>query len=264
MKQRGFALLAVLWVVAILGGALLVAGHDTRAGLAIGRNRAALVRGRWAAEACGEIARAHVEDRARDPVVDLGRRVHCRWRVEDPGGRLNVNEAPVRVLERLFVITGADPASAELTARTLGDRRAQGVFTSLEDVAEVPGFPSASLPFLATEGPRAVSAAVADATVLAALPGMTAETAHAIVGRRFARRPIADLDELSGLVSPAARAELAAHHLDLRALLAFAPVELRVVAEGWVGDTLTPPVVRLELFVIRNAGRLNVVRRRLS
>src|SRR5690242_19582959 len=55
MNRRGFALLAVLWVLtaltALVGTGLLVArfGADTT------RNRVLLARAEWAREACGEI-----------------------------------------------------------------------------------------------------------------------------------------------------------------------------------------------------------------
>jgi len=55
MNRRGFALLAVLWVLtaltALTGAGLLVA----RLGSETTRNRSLLARAEWAREACGEI-----------------------------------------------------------------------------------------------------------------------------------------------------------------------------------------------------------------
>src|SRR5580765_6652406 len=103
MSRRGFALLAVLWVItalsALSGAGLLVA----RLGSVTTRNRVLLTRAEWAREACGEILLARF---AEDPSVryvsqvELGRGTWCRVSVEDPSSRVNLNTVDRSVLER--------------------------------------------------------------------------------------------------------------------------------------------------------------------
>src|SRR6266581_4145924 len=81
MSRRGFALLAVLWVLtaltALTGAGLIVA----RLGSETTRNRLLLARAEWAREACGEILIARF---AVDPTIrvlnaiDLGRGTWCQ------------------------------------------------------------------------------------------------------------------------------------------------------------------------------------------
>src|SRR5258705_9367940 len=96
MNRRGFALLAVLWVLtaltALTGAGVLVA----RLGSETTRNRVLLARAEWAREACGEILSARF---AADPTtrklepIDLGGGTWCRASVDDPAARLNLNTA---------------------------------------------------------------------------------------------------------------------------------------------------------------------------
>jgi type II secretory pathway component PulK len=56
--RRGFALLAVLWVIVGLSAILLAAGAAARQSVGAADNRARLTRGRWAAEECAARVRA--------------------------------------------------------------------------------------------------------------------------------------------------------------------------------------------------------------
>src|SRR2546423_7608128 len=96
MSRRGFALLAVLWV---LTGVVVLAGAGfavARTGSLTTRNRVLLARADWAREACVEILLSrYAQDaavRRLDP-VNLGRGSWCAAALEDPAAKLNVNLA---------------------------------------------------------------------------------------------------------------------------------------------------------------------------
>src|SRR5881628_3213482 len=128
MTQRGFALLAVLWVItaltALTGAGLVVArlGADTT------RNRVLLARAEWAREACGEILQARF---ATDPSIrtiepiDLGRGTWCRAALDDPAAKLNLNTADREALVRLFAAAGVDSTIAD---SVVGARRVGAIY----------------------------------------------------------------------------------------------------------------------------------------
>src|SRR5437763_1728769 len=74
-SRRGFALIAVLWVITALAALLGVALATTRLGTLTTRNRVLLARDRWAAEACLAIAAARWADHqlADTATIELGR-----------------------------------------------------------------------------------------------------------------------------------------------------------------------------------------------
>ena len=124
MSRRGFALLAVLWVItaltALTGAGLLVA----RIGSTTTRNRVLLARAEWAREACGEILLARfaadASVRALEP-VDLGRGTWCRASIDDPSGKVNLNTADRDVLARLFAQVAVEVAvGVAVAVATLG------------------------------------------------------------------------------------------------------------------------------------------------
>jgi type II secretory pathway component PulK len=137
MSRRGFALLAVLWVLtaltALTGAGLLVA----RLGSETTRNRVLLARAEWAREACGEIllARFAADPSAHvlDP-IDLGRGTWCRASLDDPAARLNLNTADRDALVSLFKTVGVQPAIAE----SVIVRRARGTLYDLRPVSTRP------------------------------------------------------------------------------------------------------------------------------
>jgi hypothetical protein len=90
---------------------------------------------------------------------------------------------------------------------------------------------------------------------------MTAEAVDRVMARRALGRPVTSLDELSGLLSPPARAALLARYADLARLTVFAPSRLIVTAEGWrEGDA---PRATIEIVAVPLVERLAVIRRRV-
>jgi type II secretory pathway component PulK len=258
MNSRGFALLAVLWVVtaltALTGAGLLVArvGHETT------RNRALLARAEWAREACGEIlqARFAIDPSVRaTPSIDLGRGTWCRASLEDPASRLNLEKADDAALVQLFRAAGFQPAVAE---SAIAMRRRATIY----DLTEIPGVDSAAAtrlaPFLTTRGTGVVNVAVAPPEVLRLLPGMTEETVLVLLGRRSGR-PFQSADELAGALSRGSRATLLSSYAEFVRSASFAPSQLIARIEGGVRGTSI--VSRATLTVVPVPGRLAVIRR---
>ncbi len=258
MNRRGFALLAVLWVLtaltALTGAGLLVA----RLGTETTRNRMLLARAEWAREACGEIllARFAIDPTIRelDP-IDLGRRTWCRASLDDPGARLNLNTVDRQALVQLFTAVGVGRALAE----SVIVRRARG---TVYDLLQVPGLDSTVAahlaPFATVRGTGAVNINSAPREVLRTLPGMTEEGVFLLSSRR-ALQPVHSADELAGLLSPSARTVFLASYAEFVRAAVFDPPQLIATLEGGVRGT--PIVARATLTTVPVPGRLAVIRR---
>ncbi|HET7603433.1 MAG TPA: hypothetical protein VFK36_10490, partial [Gemmatimonadales bacterium] len=110
--RRGFALLTVLWLVALLGGVtsgiLVLVRREER----ISANRGALMRVQWAESACLAILQARYSgypDVRRVDSMDLGRGVWCRATVTDLAARVNLNLASGAILR---AVLGSDSLAA--------------------------------------------------------------------------------------------------------------------------------------------------------
>src|SRR5438874_2686509 len=103
MNRRGFALIAVLWVLTALTAVVGLSLAATRLGQQVTGNRVTLTRGRWAAEACLAItqARWNQEKLGDTTTIDLGRETRCVWEVRDPTASLNVNTVDGEILRNL-------------------------------------------------------------------------------------------------------------------------------------------------------------------
>jgi type II secretory pathway component PulK len=258
MSRRGFALLAVLWVMtaltALTGAGMIVA----RLGSETTRNRVLLARAEWARDACGEIllARFAADPSVRaTPVIDLGRGTWCRASLADPAGSLNLNTAHDSALIRLFTDVGIQRAVAE-SAVAMGRR------ATIYDVAQIPGLDSALAKrlaaFVTTRGTGVVNVSVAPLEVLRLLPGMTEEAVLVLMGRRTNRR-FQSADELAGALSRSGRAMLLNSYAEFVRSAAFAPPQLIATLEGGIRGT--PIVSRATLTVVPVPGRLAVIRR---
>ncbi len=258
MNRRGFALLAVLWVLtaltALTGAGLLVA----RVGTETTRNRMLLARAEWAREACAEIllARFAVDPTFRDLApIDLGRRTWCRVSLDDPAARLNLNAADRQAIVQLFRAMGVEQALAE----SVIVRRARG---TLYDVKQVPGVDSSVAArltsFVTTRGTGVVNANAAPAAVLRTLPGMTEEGVFLLTSRR-AQRPLHSADELAGLLSRSSRTVFLASYAEFVRAAVFDPPQLVATIIGGVRGT--PIIARATLTVVPVPGRLAVIRR---
>lgn len=251
MTQRGFALLATLWVLTALTAMAGVALGVARIGSQATRNRILLARAGWAREACVEIllARYAQDTRVREvPVTDLGRGTWCRARLEDPGAKLNVNEASEAMLSGAVGSLLPD----------LMERRRLGPLT---DIAEVPGLERYA-DILTTRGTGVVSINAAPAKVLRVVPGLSEEAVRLIVERRASGRLLQSADELAGTLSSPGRRVLLAQYMEFIRAATFVPPQLVAVVEGGVSGT--PIVARATLTVVPVPERLAVIRREVE
>ncbi len=129
-RERGFALLAVLWLVAALAALAMAGTAAARVAGAATMNRVVLARARWAAEGCLAAVRATLDSvvRANQPLaafdgdtVYFATSARCWSRVveDDEDGRVNLNTAPAPALAAL-------PGFGEEAVRVVLERRAFG------------------------------------------------------------------------------------------------------------------------------------------
>lgn len=282
MSRRGFALLTVLWLLALLGMLAAACAALARRGAETTHNRAVLTRAGWALEACVEILLARYAD---DPTahsvdtVDLGREAWCRLSLEDEAAKLDLNLADERALR---VVLGSDslvdalmdwrdaddqprPLGAEAGwYRTEGRRLPRNA--PLADVAELAylrGFDSASVmraeSFLTSSGREQINLNTAPSTVLATLPGASDEMVGVVLRRRVLGRPLANAAELLSLLTPPARESIENRYDDFLARAIFETQRLSATAEGGVRGSRLVSRARLTLVVA--PGRLAVTRR---
>lgn len=221
-RERGFALLAVLWSVALLAllGARLVAGARAEAQLAAA----------WCATAEAEAAAA---SGVREAMFRLraggapaepgpgGLAFHSRIGTAEvavvaasPRGLVNPNTAPPALLAALLEQTGLPPTAAAAALRALLSWRAAAPVQHLTELALLPGMDEAALavlrPWLSLFNPGAVEAPLAPPAVRRALarsgaqqeaagedPGPLAEVsalASLPGGGRFLRRAVLRLE----------------------------------------------------------------------
>jgi type II secretory pathway component PulK len=258
MNDRGFALLAVLWVLTALTALTSAGMIVARVGGQTTRNRVLLARAEWAREACGEILKARF---ARNPAIraldsiDLGRGTWCRASLGDPAAQLNLNSARRDELEQLVVTIRIPRGIAD----SIIAQRRQGM---IHDIRQVRGLDSAELHRLAqlltTRGTGVVNVNAAHPEVLRLLPGMTEEAVRLILNRR-SNRPLQSADELAAALSRSTRELLLRSYPEFIRSSVFTPQQLIAVLEGGVrGSSI---VTRATLTTVPVSGRLAVIRR---
>ena len=210
--QRGVALLIVLWMLLLMS--LLAAAFvtTTRSDLAIARNATESVRARTLADA--GITRAAIALSESDP--------RLRWRADGTSyrwafaggavtiaivgeiGKIDLNAAPIEVLESLFRYAGAGDAAADIAQAVLDRRQAQpGAETSADDGAAIdpnePGFAAIDdLGGVSGMTAPLLHAVLPLVTVLSAVPTIDPNTAPRDV---LLALPGADPDEIDAFVS---------------------------------------------------------------
>ncbi len=265
-RQRGFALLAVLWTVTALTVLAGVSVTVARLGSETTRNRLLLARAGWAREACAEILLArYAQDlsvRVLD-TTDLGRGTWCRAGLEDEGGKLNVNLATPDALRAVLRAQVRDSLAADSVVERIVQRRRQVPLVDLRELALLPGLDSSLVAdlvaVLTARGPGTIDVNAASSPVLATLPGMTDEAVAVITERRSSGRPVTTPDELAQLVSPNARAALYGAYPDFARAATFSPRAFVGVVEG--GIRRSPLTARLTMTLVPTTGRLAVIRR---
>lgn len=220
--QRGIALVAVLWIVAILALIAAVFLRETRSGLALARNLAEEAKAEALAEA--GVNRAMLVLLGLDDTIpwrvdggsfsfDLGGG-SVRVTLQDEGGKIDLNRAADAVLQGLFTSVGVAPDQAQRLADAVADFRDADDLRRLNG-AEDPDYAAAGLPVDAKDGPfaaveelqqvlgmteslyrsvaplitvysprRDVNIATAPAAVLRSLPYLSADRVNAILDQR--------------------------------------------------------------------------------
>jgi general secretion pathway protein K len=280
--ERGFALITVLWLLALLGA--LTAGLLTtvRREQHLAENRIALERGAWAMEGCLAILEARYQHdsaiRAVDS-TDLGQGSWCRAEVSDLGGRINVNSAPDGLLAAALgsdtlVAAVLDWRDPDTLARPGGAERSwyaahgrepprDGPFESVRELRLVRGLERASVaaldPLFTVDGDGRVNPYLLPDGLLRALPGFGAATALAIRGVGSAGQRATSLDQFIGTLPPSSRTGIAAAYPALSSLLVFQPawLEIRFEARAPPNDIIS----RMRVLAVPLEGRLAIVAR---
>lgn len=283
MSRRGFALITVLWVTAILSAVVGTSLGAARTGGETSRNRIVLTRGGWAREACLEILfsrHSRAASMRTMDTVDLGRGAWCRAELTDPAAKLDLNLASPDALRKVLgndsladaLLDWRDPDDLE---RSLGAENAwyqtanrriprNGPLAAIEELRSIRGFDSLRVARLGTlltvEGQRELNLNAAAPELLATLPGLSPEGVSLIMARRRAGQPIQGSDQLLALLSPQSRSALLQSYQEFTRVALYAPPRLVAVVEGGVrGATL---LSRASITVVPVAGRLAVIRRR--
>lgn len=292
--RRGFALLAVLWVIAGLSALALGIALAGRQAVAAARNRQDLAHAEWRAKECAEQARAVIADTlARGGWAVLDRVVHaatstrsdCAVTMRAAGARLDVNSATPEVIGTLLgqldvpaprrdsmVDALLDWRDVDDVVRPLGAESAwyaargrplprNGPLADIRELHFVRGFESfAALDTLLDVDDARVPLGQAPAAVLAALPGIGGEAAARIMQLRARGDPIADVSALAAQLSPGARDELLARYADLAGKVVSEPDAWILTVSATRG---TPAVTAvLELRLVRSGTRAAIVRHR--
>ncbi len=130
VRQRGMALLGVLWtgvILALLAGGVL---DVSRGDLDLARNQADGARAELAAEAAAEIAILGVLQGGEDAIREDGAvyawafdDAEVRVQVLSESGRIDLNNADEELLTALFVLAGADADAARALSHAVIDFR---------------------------------------------------------------------------------------------------------------------------------------------
>ena len=192
MRQRGFALLPVLWASVLLALVAAAVATAMRAETGIARVQRSQAEGRAIADAAIHlaIARLMAADATQHPRLDGSPLVilfddqPVLLRLQDETGKVDLNLAAAPVLRRYFdVALGGDPLAEALATQVLERRRpgpGRQRFLSVAELALLPGVTPALLAQLAPgltvysqqPGPDPATAVPG---ALLALPGMTPE-----------------------------------------------------------------------------------------
>jgi general secretion pathway protein K len=201
----------------------------------------------------------------------------CTVRLEAAGTRLDMNAASEEMLERLFVALGLNDSAPSLASALADWRDSDDVphplgaerdwyvaqrrelprnapLADIRELARVRGFETLrTLDSVLTAEPGRVSLATASATVLRAVPGITAESADEIVSLQRSGTPVGDVSAIVGLVSRSSADSIRAHYADVARVTTPDPDAWLLTASATIG---APPVtVTLTHRLLRDAKR---------
>jgi general secretion pathway protein K len=285
MNRRGFALLAVLWVLAALAASLASVLRLARQEHMAVLNRMSLMRGRWAGEACEAILRARFAQDSRSTstdTVDLGRGSWCIATLEDPQALINLNHADRETLRRalnsdslaaaILDWRDADSLPSNLGAERPWYRRQvrpvprDGELAAVRELRLVRGLegePDSQLNRLFTVlGSGQINLNTASASVLRALPLLDDQIVARIEKTRASGRRFQGFEGFLAALDPASRQRLALQGRDLAPFVTFTAIRLVVRVRG--GVVGSPAVFRTIIEVVPSGIRLAVISRALE
>lgn len=162
-RQRGAALLMVLWLLILLAGLVSVFAFTARVEAIQGSALRAQVAGRLAAEAGIELAALRMAD--SDPQrrwYPDGRPQAFRFegydievRVQDESGKVDLNAADTSLLAALLIALDVEPERAQQLAGAIQDWRDPDSLTAIGGGAEDRDYGAAGLPYGARDRPFA-------------------------------------------------------------------------------------------------------------
>jgi type II secretory pathway component PulK len=183
--RRGFALLAVLWVVVAIAALAAGAVEHARADATVTGGSVARMRARWAAEGCLAVTQARM-----DATLSAGQPFSASFR------------------DTLHFADGAACRAEDLdpTARILRDSTSAAISRRLDSALIASGLDTAqSDTFFTRYGDGRINLNAAPAAVIGLLPGIGPEALRVIATARSWNRPINDLPDLAARLSAAAR-----------------------------------------------------------
>lgn len=282
-RRRGFALITVLAVMAIVSGLALSASIIGRDAFHAERNRIALEQSWWRAAGCMARARVSMDQGLAAVVAEPGGQTRV-WRsldrvvaqsslmpasgcvvsVEAVGARIDVNAVSADALDRLFAAMGLSDDATTLRTALLERRATDTVpLPDIRALARTHGFETLA-PFaavLSTE-PGRICIIKASATVLAAVPGFTPAVVQRILDMRAQGEPLNDLLQLVDGVPASDAAEMFAHYPEIARLTTIDPDAWVITARGAAsGDTAN--IIALQERVVRNGARVSVMQTRV-
>jgi general secretion pathway protein K len=214
-RERGVALVVVLWGLALVAVAVIAIGLAGRSQTLLARNAVENARARLAAEAGVQLglrrllaAAAQGGIRSFDGTPETwksGDGADVAVAIRDEGGKIDLNEAPPELLAGLAVASGAPPVEAQRIACAIVERRGYlpagcvpsgampGLFAALEELRFVPGVTDALYARMAPaatvhSGATTIDPRVAGREALLAVPALAQDIVDTILARRETRR----------------------------------------------------------------------------
>jgi general secretion pathway protein K len=219
--QRGSIAILALWGIALIFMLIAPVAFATRGELQIARNALAESRARLAAEAGTQFGLLQLLRRHEAGTVYFNGTPEA-WQqgstrvaiaISDESGKIDLNMAPLELLQGLFEAVGAPHEAAELLACNVLDRRGDtGTdcpesdapqvgrrFVVPEELAELPGIDDRLYNRVAEDvtvatGASAIDPMVAPRTVLMAIPGATDGLVDAFLESRATMRDFGSVD----------------------------------------------------------------------
>jgi type II secretory pathway component PulK len=260
-QRRGYALLAVLWILVGVGSLVAITSVAARDAITSSHNRIALETARWTAAACqasirdaiGQAIAESSEEWGRVAeivqTVPLGAGLTCRTDARAVGARIDINTSDRASLRQAFRLLGMQEGAADSATAAVIARRRIAVFDDVRELLEVEELRDLSQVdsvFDVEPGPVALSHA--PPMVLALLPGFTERTVREVIDARERGAPIEGFGVLGTLLSPE-EPEAAA---EMPALVVFTPSAWTITVRSTTG---VPKVtVAIEVRLARTAG----------